>query len=561
MLLHASDCLIAPWASRRNAWITDPPANIAFMGRKWDKAAAELGFVPPLPPRSKEHLRELQSEFSFQRYWGERFGMMYDQSEDDAVAFVWALPRTAHLTQTALRWAGWRILDSWHHAFGQGWNKNGGHLKPAHELWFAALKGKPKLNIDAGRVNRGGGVYGSGANAGSGGTNQRNNVTRNGGRGIVAESNPLGSHPPNFAMSHHPDCVRIGERKVKESDARKADGTRSNKQGQTWDVHATRKGPSTFTDNGTESLPAYSCAVSCPCGRHWIQPSGGSPSECECGRMGEWVCPVAELDEQSGHLSGRNNKRPSKGGGGSFGLPKIDHPFVSFGDEGGASRFFPTFGYYAKASGRTDDAEVKRLEKLEKKRAKATDPIEIARLEGRIRAQQKVVDESDNTIPRGERHAGCEELYWRANPDNPFGFDRVKRQEWEELPAMVRSIGSTPSVSADHGGRTGQRARGNVHPTVKGIEMMMYLIKLSGGDKIGDLCFGSGGTAIACQLLGLDFEGAELCPEAVEITNARLTYWRTLSLSALHALMLNQPIQNVLKVNEKSRTLAISEVQ
>lgn len=153
--LHAGDCLVAPWRSKRDAWITDPPANISFMGRKWDKFLADQGFVPPLPPRSKEHLRELQSEFAFQRYWGERFGMMFDQSEDDAVAFVWALPRTAHLTQTALRWSGWRILDSWHHAFGQGWNKNGGHLKPAHEVWFVALKGKPELNIDAGRVARG----------------------------------------------------------------------------------------------------------------------------------------------------------------------------------------------------------------------------------------------------------------------------------------------------------------------------------------------------------------------------------------------------------------------
>lgn len=67
---------------------------------------------------------------------------------------------------------------------------------------------------------------------------------------------------------------------------------------------------------------------------------------------------------------------------------------------------------------------------------------------------------------------------------------------------------------------------------------MMYLAKLSGGTKIGDLCFGSGGTAIACQLLGLDFEGAELCPEAVEITNARLAFWSGLSFSALEQFKL-----------------------
>ena len=67
---------------------------------------------------------------------------------------------------------------------------------------------------------------------------------------------------------------------------------------------------------------------------------------------------------------------------------------------------------------------------------------------------------------------------------------------------------------------------------------MMYLAKLSGGSKIGDLCFGSGGTAIACQLLDLDFEGAELCPEAVEITNARLAFWSGLSPQAIDAFKL-----------------------
>jgi hypothetical protein len=485
MLLHTSDCLIAPWASKRNAWITDPPANIGFMGRKWDKHLAEQGLTPPIPPRSKEHLRELQSEFAFQRYWGARFGMMYDQSEDDAVAFVWALPRTAHLTQTALRWAGWRILDSWHHVFGQGWNKNGGHLKPAHEVWFVALKGKPELNIDAGRVARGERPLLERAGHA---TTQNAYGAQIGSR--AAGKTTLGSHPPNFALSHHPDCVRIGERKVKTSADR---DRRGNPHTAPMKGGGTRKDNwQGFGDNGTESLPAYSCAVSCPCGRHWVEPSGGSPSECECGRMGEWVCPVAELDEQSGTLkSGSGDKSNRIGSGMSTGLKPQGGNWQ--GSEGGASRFFPSFGYYAKASGRTDD-------------------------EG---------------VPRGERHAGCEELYWRANKDNPFGFDRVTFEVWQML-------------------ETTARARGNVHPTVKGIEQIMYLMRLSGGDKIGDLCFGSGATAIAAQLLGLDYEGAELCPEAVEITRARLAYWNTLSLSAL---------QKVLKVNEKSRMLAANEAE
>jgi hypothetical protein len=483
------------------------------MGRKWDNAAAELGFAPPLPPRSKEHLRELQSEFAFQRYWGERFGMMYDQSEDDAVAFVWALPRTAHLTQTALRWAGWRILDSWHHVFGQGWNKNGGHLKPAHEVWFVALKGKPELSIDAGRVERGerdvSGWSKSGSKASANLSLSGGNTTR-----APKPDNALGSHPPNFALSHHPACVRIGERKVKggvsvnrnrDDSAFKNTVTHSSMRISTRDV--------TYTDNGTESLPAYSCAVSCPCGRHWIQPSGGSPSQCECGRMGEWVCPVAELDEQSGHLqSGTIAPHHVSKGSNNLSLSGPNMPRTgkaSIGDSGGASRFFPSFGYYAKASGRVDE-------------------------EG---------------IPRGERHAGCEALYWRANKQNPFGFDRVTREEWEGLVETKSELDQYKSQSKN------AKARGNVHPTVKGIEQLMYLIRLSGGDKIGDLCFGSGGTAIASNILGLDYEGAELCPEAVEITRARLAFWSGLPLQALETFKLSGEMPEVKPIDSRQRSL------
>jgi hypothetical protein len=459
-------------------------------------------------------IRELKSEYAFELYWGERFRMMFDQSEDDAVAFVWALPRTAHLTQTALRWAGWRILDSWHHVFGQGWNKNGGHLKPAHELWFVALKGKPELNIDAGRVKRGGENLNGGAYAGSG---KRHSMFGLGNTGKEFVQ-PLGSHPPNFALSHHPACTRIGERKVKGAN-HVGDNPKTYRAKNVVYGDAGQKAPTSIVSkDGTESLPAYSCAVSCPCGRHWIQPSGGSPSECECGRIGEWVCPVAELDEQSGQSAStssntRNMKRPATNA-----TMRVTHKEAwvrGHDDSGGASRFFPSFGYYAKASGRTD-------------------------AEG---------------VPRGERHAGCEELYWRANKKNPFGFDRVTREEWDGLEEKrAASHQATPSVAVGIPPQN-TRARGNTHPTVKGIEMMMYLIRISGGDKIGDLCFGSGGTAIAANILGLDYEGAELCPEAVEITRARLAFWSGLPLQALETFKLTGEMPEAKPIDSRQASL------
>lgn len=61
-------------------------------------------------------------------------------------------------------------------------------------------------------------------------------------------------------------------------------------------------------------------------------------------------CPVAELDQQSGTLHARGNVHPSTSGGGRMLRPgptiAADH---GPGDSGGASRYFPTFRYQAKA--------------------------------------------------------------------------------------------------------------------------------------------------------------------------------------------------------------------
>jgi predicted RNA methylase len=94
-----------------------------------------------------------------------------------------------------------------------------------------------------------------------------------------------------------------------------------------------------------------------------------------------------------------------------------------------------------------------------------------------------------------------------------------------------------------------------VHPTPKNLEMLLYLIKLSGGDRIGDICFGSGGVAIACQILGLDFWGAEFCPEAVEITKARRAFWGGLSLSAIEAFRLTGEVPARAPVDVRQRSL------
>ena len=68
----------------------------------------------------------------------------------------------------------------------------------------------------------------------------------------------------------------------------------------------------------------------------------------------------------------------------------------------------------------------------------------------------------------------------------------------------------------------------NVHPTVKPIKLMEYLIKLVTPPKgiVLDPFMGSGTTGIAAQKLGFKFIGIELEEEYFKIAEARIKVWR-----------------------------------
>jgi site-specific DNA-methyltransferase (adenine-specific) len=67
--------------------------------------------------------------------------------------------------------------------------------------------------------------------------------------------------------------------------------------------------------------------------------------------------------------------------------------------------------------------------------------------------------------------------------------------------------------------------RANIHPTVKPIKLMSYLVTLGSrkGDIILDPFIGSGTTAIACKLLGRSCLGIEIEPLYCRIAEARLS--------------------------------------
>jgi hypothetical protein len=192
-------------------------------------------------------------------------------------------------------------------------------------------------------------------------------------------------------------------------------------------------------------------------------------------------CPVRRLDEQSepemhgaGHA--RDGKRQADDTG-MFGLPGDGH---RFGDSGGASRFYPQADYSHETAERLAQA----------------DPFKY---------QPK--------SPKKERNQGLDDFYWWRDKSSPSGFVRVGREEWEAL-----------------GKR--ERARGNIHPTVKPLGLLKWLATLLlpppeyAPRRILIPFAGSGSEAIAAMLTGWEeITGIELLQDYVNIADARAAFW------------------------------------
>lgn len=119
-----------------------------------------------------------------------------------------------------------------------------------------------------------------------------------------------------------------------------------------------------------------------------------------------------------------------------------------------------------------------------------------------------------------ERDAGCEHLLWRKDDAAPIGWRRVTRAEWERLPTHAEAQQQKPKGKV-------WRSSGCVHATVKGIEMMRWMVRLltQPGETVGDLFAGSCTTGIAAALEGRDAFLCDMAAEAVEIGYNRLKYW------------------------------------
>jgi site-specific DNA-methyltransferase (adenine-specific) len=114
----------------------------------------------------------------------------------------------------------------------------------------------------------------------------------------------------------------------------------------------------------------------------------------------------------------------------------------------------------------------------------------------------------------GERHAGCENLYWKKNKDGNYSL--VSKEEWGQL---------SPE---ENGGQ------GNIHATVKPLSLNQYLSRMflpplreNDNRKLLVPFSGSGSEIIGAMIAGWDeVHGLEYGHDHIEIAKNRIEYWR-----------------------------------
>jgi DNA modification methylase len=341
-----------------DAVVTDPPAGISFMGKKWDspntfplRDRGELpgGSLPKQTPH--KHSRGFANGVTFDKtrrgrdafldFLTPRLAECLRVCRPGAVALVWALPRTSHWTALAIEEAGWVIEEKVYHHFGTGFPKHRSKLKPSTEEWILCRKPGPLwLGVEECRVSTNGESLSGGRVSGSVGQTSHEGWRRpwmedSEQKGLHVErakahlehAEAAGRWPANLVLSHSPGCRPVGMRRVKGSNP--IGPNPGGKPG--YSGYAGNGAGHDFTDaDGTEEV------------EHW---------ECVDG------CPVKALDEQAGERhSYCSNPATAEAASGKefvnkdravYELAKANGKAFTRGrmyaDKGGPSRFYATF--------------------------------------------------------------------------------------------------------------------------------------------------------------------------------------------------------------------------
>jgi DNA modification methylase len=344
--------------------VSDPPGGIEFMGRDWDTFRSGRrskgwaccnktggdgfgGFGKTLRPAF--HTQGRGARESFVAAMTEIFVEVNRVLKPGAHALVWGIPRTSHWTAWALEEAGFEVRDVIHHVFGQGMPKSQDMAKSIDKrLGVAGSWGEPKSAAHAGLIGRGG---------------------RNPGVALVKK--PWMDDPEAFdrlQCEYQPGSAEAAQWE--------GWGTALKPAHEYW-ILARKPVEGSITANvlkhGTGALNIDACRVARAEGDvpGWHQSGANgsqgfqgeatfkiramSPEEIQarCGDKGRWPPnlllsgeAVAEMDRQSGTSRSRKGKpRAAQEAGEGWGMT---HTGAEYDDEGGASRFFPCFGYFPK---------------------------------------------------------------------------------------------------------------------------------------------------------------------------------------------------------------------
>jgi site-specific DNA-methyltransferase (adenine-specific) len=362
----------------------------------------------------------------------------YDRSDNGAT-------KTAPASDAARQWAGY-----------------GTALKPAFEPVCVARKpisektvaanvlkhGTGAINIDACRIGTEKRVPGSAS---------KDNSGVNGGYGYRTKSsddsgqNPnIGRWPANFTLVHLEGCQKIGTKKVKGSKLDHECTKDSNVYGKYETQH--RQGHTDAT--GHEEVDEWRCVEGCP---------------------------VRELDRQSGELksgmmAAGQQRQESKGEGGYHGgFPDTATQKDTFGDSGGASRFF----YTAKAS-----------------------------------------PDEKWFLCRTCNEVGKQAIY-KKNPDCPIHGSNPQTKDFGPL------FGGKPDTKCACWGNAVDAHKDHdtvIHPTVKPTEICRWLTRLvlGKGGTVLDPFAGTGTMGVAALAEGFKYIGIEKDPDYFKIASKRI---------------------------------------
>jgi DNA modification methylase len=360
--LHHGDCLdvLATFEGASfDAFVDDPPAGIAFMGRAWD----DLRGYKPRTERGREVLAGLGLlelapwAAGFAAFMFEVSAEKLRVAKPGAHSLSWALPRTSDLTMMAMRLAGWEIRDTITHLCGQGMGAKGKDISKEIDRLHGAERevfGKhPNPGSTKARTAMGDG-WQDAPNITAPATDDarkwdgwHTTLSPAAEYWILARA-PMTDTVARNVLKHGTGAINIDATRTATTSIER-DAMRVPMPSMSGTMHpggANGRRGDVFEPSASGRWPknaVLSCALACEGDRH-------SPG-----------CPRRMLDEMSGHsdnTGGRPAIRKATASGHTgdvygaqsqpYGTPQTCHT-----DSGGASRFFPTFGYYPKASDRS----------------------------------------------------------------------------------------------------------------------------------------------------------------------------------------------------------------